>query len=87
MTPVWEGESLQVHHNPAHQWWFAKRMERDDILLLKMYDSESEAEKPGSGIALCTFFITLLFGAHYLILSPTPVFSLVWREREILRMG
>ncbi|KAK4244753.1 hypothetical protein C7999DRAFT_17032 [Corynascus novoguineensis] len=52
-TPVWEGESLQVHHNPAHQWWFAKRMDKDDVLLLKMYDSE--AEKQSSGTPHCSF--------------------------------
>ncbi|KAK0744937.1 hypothetical protein B0T21DRAFT_358699 [Apiosordaria backusii] len=51
LTPVWEGESLQVYHNPDHRWWFAGRMEEDDVLLLKMYDSE--AEKPNSSIAMC----------------------------------
>jgi hypothetical protein len=51
-TPVWDGESLQVHHSPAHEWWFAEEMAEDDVVLIKMYDSE--AWKPGSGIAMCT---------------------------------
>ncbi|KAI1378292.1 methyltransferase CmcJ [Hypoxylon crocopeplum] len=51
-TPVWEGESLQVYYNPAHQWWFAKEMKEDDVLLIKMYDSEGEM--PDSGVAMCT---------------------------------
>ncbi len=50
-TPVWEGETLQLYQSPKHQWWFAKETGKDDALLIKMYDSE--AEKPGSGIALC----------------------------------
>lgn len=50
-TPTWEGESLQVYHNEAHQWWFAKLMDENEVLLIKMYDSE--AEKPGSEIAMC----------------------------------
>jgi hypothetical protein len=51
-TPVWDGESLQVHHSPAHEWWFAEEMAEDDVVLIKMYDSE--AWKPGSGVAMCT---------------------------------
>ncbi|KAK0641782.1 hypothetical protein B0T16DRAFT_220738 [Cercophora newfieldiana] len=54
-TPVWEGESLQVYHSPQHRWWFAKQMNPDDVLLLKMYDSE--AERLGSGIAMCESWI------------------------------
>lgn len=54
-TPVWEGESLQVYHNPAHQWWFAKEMKEDDVLLIKMYDSE--AEKSNGDIAMCEWMI------------------------------
>lgn len=54
-TPVWEGESLQVYHNPAHQWWFAKEMKEDDVLLVKIYDSE--AEKPDGGIAMCGWML------------------------------
>ncbi|KAL7959091.1 hypothetical protein V8C34DRAFT_280886 [Trichoderma compactum] len=50
-SSVWEGEVLQVHHNPNHKWWFAKRMEKDDVLLIKMYDSDAEA--PESAIAMC----------------------------------
>jgi hypothetical protein len=35
-TPALEGESMHVHHNPAHRWWLAKRMEKDDALLFEM---------------------------------------------------
>ncbi|KAI9155597.1 methyltransferase CmcJ [Paramyrothecium foliicola] len=51
-TPVWNGESLQVHHNPAHEWWFAQDMAEDDVVLIKMFDSE--AWKPHSSVAMCT---------------------------------
>lgn len=50
-TPAWEEETLQVCHNPAHEWWFAKEMREDDVLLIKMFDSEGE--KPGSKTAIC----------------------------------
>ncbi|KAI0453557.1 methyltransferase CmcJ [Xylaria acuta] len=51
-TPIWEGESLQVYYNPVHQWWFARTFAEDDVLLLKMYDSD--AERDGSKTAMCT---------------------------------
>lgn len=54
-TPVWEGESLHIHHNPQYQWWFAKNIGKDDVILLKMYDSD--AEKPGSNVAMCEFVL------------------------------
>ncbi|KAJ2902097.1 hypothetical protein MKZ38_001006 [Zalerion maritima] len=64
-TPVWEGESLQVHHNPSHQWWFAKKMVEDDVLLIKMYDSD--AIQPGSEVAMCKFSSVV-----QLIIPPVP---------------
>jgi len=51
-SPKFIGETLEVHHNPSHEWWFASDMSKDEVLVLKMYDSE--AEKPGSDVAMCT---------------------------------
>ncbi|KAK0628900.1 methyltransferase CmcJ [Bombardia bombarda] len=51
-TPVWEGESLQVYQNPDHRWWFARDMKEEDVILIKMFDSE--AAKPDGQVAMCT---------------------------------
>ena len=51
VTPVWEGESFYMHHNPGHEWWFARDMRESDVVLIKMFDSE--AENDGSDVAMC----------------------------------
>ena len=28
------------HYNPNHRWWYFPNMTRDEVLLLKFYDSE-----------------------------------------------
>jgi hypothetical protein len=33
------GEIYSLHHNPAHRWYYAPDMSRDEVLLLKCYDS------------------------------------------------
>ncbi|KAG5746478.1 hypothetical protein H9Q72_011929 [Fusarium xylarioides] len=50
-APGYNGEVFQVYHNPAHEWWFASDMCKKEVILIKMYDSDSE--KPGSSIAMC----------------------------------
>ncbi|HEX3350927.1 MAG TPA: CmcJ/NvfI family oxidoreductase [Acetobacteraceae bacterium] len=36
------GETYQVRYNPAHAWFYAPDMERDEALLLKCYDSRTD---------------------------------------------
>jgi hypothetical protein len=36
------GEIYYIHHNPAHRWYYAPRMTRDEVLLLRCYDSEQD---------------------------------------------
>lgn len=50
-APEYVGEVLQVYHNPAHEWWFASDMSKEEVMLIKMYDSE--AENPDNNIAMC----------------------------------
>jgi hypothetical protein len=33
------GETYNVRHNPAHRWFYAPRMSRDEVLLFRCYDS------------------------------------------------
>jgi hypothetical protein len=35
------GEVYSMSFNPAHRWFYVSRMERDEVLLLKCYDSEA----------------------------------------------
>ena len=34
------GEILQVAFNPAHRWFYFSRMRKDEVLLIKTYDSD-----------------------------------------------
>jgi hypothetical protein len=36
------GEIYYMRHNPAHRWFYAPRMIRDEVLLLRCYDSEQD---------------------------------------------
>jgi hypothetical protein len=40
--PDRRGEVYSVRFNPAHQWFYAPRMEPDEALLLKCYDSATD---------------------------------------------
>jgi hypothetical protein len=33
------GETYAVSYNPAHRWYYAPAMQRDEALLIKCYDS------------------------------------------------
>ena len=53
-SPSYVGESYLLHHNPKHDWWFLKEMHKDEVFVIKMYDSD--AERPGgSPIAKCKY--------------------------------
>jgi len=53
-SPSYVGESYLLHHNPKHDWWFLKEMHKDEVFVIKMYDSD--AERPGgSSIAKCKY--------------------------------
>jgi hypothetical protein len=46
------GESYLLHHNPKPDWWLLKEMQKDEMFVIKMY--ESDAERPGcSSTAKC----------------------------------
>lgn len=36
------GETYNVRHNPAHRWYYAPRMSRDEVLLFRSYDSADD---------------------------------------------
>jgi len=36
------GETYNVRYNPAHRWFYAPRMSRDEVLLFRCYDSEQD---------------------------------------------
>jgi len=38
LKPV--GSSWKVRHNPAHEWWWFPGMTRDEVLLIKLGDTE-----------------------------------------------
>lgn len=47
MVGDWPEEELSVtahifHHNPAHRWWYFSGMTRDEVVLLKFYDSDHD---------------------------------------------
>ncbi len=50
-SPHYEGEMYHLHHNPNHEWWFMRKMEQDETLVIKCYDSEAYIE--GSTISKC----------------------------------
>lgn len=33
------GEIYSIGHRPAHEWYYFSAMQRDDVMLLKCYDS------------------------------------------------
>lgn len=36
------GETYQVSHNPGHQWYYFPEMTRDEAIVFKVYDSETD---------------------------------------------
>lgn len=36
------GETYQVRYNPAHRWYYVPRLQSDEALLIKCYDSETD---------------------------------------------
>ena len=36
------GETYNLRHNPAHRWFYAPRMSRDEVLLFRSYDSSTD---------------------------------------------
>ena len=36
------GEVYSVRHNPAHRWFYISQMRRDEVLLLKCFDSSRD---------------------------------------------
>ncbi len=36
------GETYQIAHNPAHEWYYFPRMTRDEAIVFKVYDSETD---------------------------------------------
>ena len=37
------GQTYQIAHNPAHEWYYFPRMARDEALVFKVYDSDAGA--------------------------------------------
>jgi hypothetical protein len=35
-----QGETYQVRHNPAHQWFYKSRLGPEEVLLIKCFDSK-----------------------------------------------
>jgi len=45
---TWTGQTLSIHENPAHRWYYARGMEAEQALLLKCYDSTDAVLTPHS---------------------------------------
>ena len=45
------GEIYMIQHNPAHRWTYFPRMARDEALVFKVYDSETDGRARWSGHA------------------------------------
>lgn len=45
------GEIYQLAHNPQHRWYYAEEMERDEVILIKSWDSAyaADASYPAHG--------------------------------------
>ncbi len=42
--PDRRGETYQIKYNPAHQWYYFPKMARDEALVFKVYDSDTEGK-------------------------------------------
>ena len=51
--PYRTGEVYHIAHNPAHEWYYFPRMERDEALVFKVFDSD--AAKPSRFTAHSAF--------------------------------
>lgn len=51
------GESYSLAHNPDHRWFYVRRMERDEVLVFKCYDSATDGRAR--------------LGAHTAFVDPT----------------
>ncbi|KAK4173619.1 hypothetical protein QBC36DRAFT_389582 [Triangularia setosa] len=43
--PTNVAETLQVHHSPAHKWYFLDKQSRDELLLFKIFDSDETSSR------------------------------------------
>ncbi|KAK6340894.1 hypothetical protein TWF696_009207 [Orbilia brochopaga] len=48
--PMPKGELYSVKYNPKHEWYYAKDMQVDEVMLIKIFDSEGLKE--GSDVAV-----------------------------------
>ncbi|EPQ30713.1 uncharacterized protein PFL1_01614 [Pseudozyma flocculosa PF-1] len=44
--PTWTGETLSIHPNPDHRWYYYSGLPTDKAILLKCYDSRTETRTP-----------------------------------------
>ncbi|KAN0065476.1 hypothetical protein ACQY0O_001312 [Thecaphora frezii] len=44
--PTWTGETLAIHYNPNHRWYYYSGLPADKAILLKCYDSVTETRTP-----------------------------------------
>lgn len=66
------GETYNVRHNPAHRWFYAPRMTRDEVLLFRCYDSLEDGRAR--------------FVPHAAFQDPTASVNALPRESIELRM-
>ena len=74
---TFEGEAFLLHYNENHDWWFLKQMQKDEVILIKMFDSD--ADQPGSGIAKCRNFPPVMINL-LIDLKGAPHTSFNWSE-------
>ncbi|KAK0744960.1 hypothetical protein B0T21DRAFT_95618 [Apiosordaria backusii] len=43
--PTNVAETLQVHHSPAHKWYFLDKQSQDELLLFKIFDSDDASSR------------------------------------------
>lgn len=44
--PTWSGETLSIHPNPEHRWYYHSGLDTQHAILLKCYDSVTETRTP-----------------------------------------
>lgn len=60
-SPHYIGEMYFLRPNPQHRWWFKGSMKKEEVMIIKCYDSKAESgEEP---IAKCKDLVSRVQGS------------------------
>ena len=54
------GETYSVTYNPAHRWYYAPELRRDEALLLKIMDSKNDGRAGAGSGGRCDAFTSIV---------------------------